>query len=319
MTSRSPESAASTLACAVRSTELNGTPSSSATRRNVATGSSGILASCSPTPGTGPRVHRGSAVNPPARRTPRQNSRPRSAVVTVPRRPMLLISHLLGGVPTPPRVCWDPLSLHQKGVRCEHRAITHGHAVEGECTDPERATGTNRGSVAFERAVLLRMALDLAPVVEDRLVPDRGERRVGDMGAVVEDPLADPHAHQPPEYVLERRSIERVEIVNRMYLPQALGQPEIRVVDGADRRLQRAQRFDATVYQGEVDRGDHDAEREEHGADDMREHVVQLDASEVEQGEQENTHPPCEEKQADGSKVIPILGHKAVAKRFPRP
>jgi hypothetical protein len=188
-----------------------------------------------------------------------------------------------------------------------------------EGTDAERAAGANRGSVAFERAVLLRMALDLAPVVEDRVVSDRGERRVGDVGAVVEHPPADPHAHQPPEHALERRAVERVEIVNRMHLPQPLGQPEIRVVDGAVRRLQRAQSFDATVHQGEVDRGDHDAQRQEHGADDMREYVVQLDGGEVEQREQKNAHPTCEEEQADGSKVIPILGRKAAAQRLPRP
>src|SRR5439155_9345533 len=59
------------------------------------------------------------------------------------------------------------------------------------------------------------------------------------VSAVVEDPPADPHARQPPEHVLERCAVERVEIVNRMHLPQALGRPEIRVVDGADRRLHR--------------------------------------------------------------------------------
>src|SRR6266851_7805980 len=140
-------------------------------------------------PGTGLRVHRGTAVNPP-------------------------ISHLHRRVATPLRTSRDILSFHQEGVCCEHRAVTHGHAVEDECTDPERAAGAHRGSVAFERAVLQRVALDLAPEVEDRLVPDRGERRVGDVGAVVEDPPADPHAHQPPEHVLERRAVERVEIVN---------------------------------------------------------------------------------------------------------
>src|SRR6266851_5492696 len=125
-----------------------------------------------------------------------------------------LMSHLHRRVATPPRTWRDILSFHQEGVCCEHRAVTHGHAVEDECTDPERAAGAHRGSVAFERAVLQRVALDLAPEVEDRLVPDRGERRVGDVGAVVEDPPADPHAHQPPEHVLERRAVERVEIVN---------------------------------------------------------------------------------------------------------
>src|SRR5205814_6732918 len=85
----------STLACAVSSTELSGTASSFESRCNAATSSSGILTSCSPTPATGSRVHRGSAVNPPASSTPRQNSRPRSAVVNVLRGLRLPISHLL--------------------------------------------------------------------------------------------------------------------------------------------------------------------------------------------------------------------------------
>src|SRR5438874_5361069 len=245
-------------------------------------------------PGTGLRVHRGTTVNP-------------------------LILHLHRWIAGPPRTWRDILSLHEEGVGGEHGAVTHGHAVEDECTDPQRAAGANRRSVAFERAVLLRMALYLAPVVEDRLVSDRGERRVGDVGAVVEDPPTDSHADQPPEHVLERRAIERVEIVNRIQLPEALGQPEIAVVDGADRRLQRAQRFDATVHQGEVDRGDHDAEREAHRAHYMGKRIVQLEGGEVERREHEDADPACEEEETDGPQVIPILYRKAAAQRLPRP
>src|SRR2546422_3897756 len=51
----------------------------------------------------------------------------------------------------------------------------------------------------------------------------------------------------------------------------------------------------------------------------MREYVVQLDGSEVEQGEQENAGPACEEEQADGSKVVAVLGRKAAAQGLPRP
>src|SRR5438445_13639218 len=101
--------------------------------------SSGILASCSPTPATGLRVHRGSAGgNPPTRSTPRQNSRPRSAGVNVLRRLRLPISHLLRWVARPARVCRDLLALHEEGIGGEGSAITHGHAVEAECADPER-------------------------------------------------------------------------------------------------------------------------------------------------------------------------------------
>src|SRR6266571_1708956 len=75
-----------------------------------------------------------------------------------------LMSHLPRRVAAPPRAGRDILSLHEEGVGGEDGAITHGYAIEDECSDPERAASANRGSVAFERAVLERMALDLAPV-----------------------------------------------------------------------------------------------------------------------------------------------------------
>src|SRR5258707_8602251 len=48
----------------------------------------------------------------------------------------------------------------------------------------------------------------------------------------------------------------------------------------------------------------------------MWESVVQLDACEVGQGEQENAHRTSEEEQADGSKVVAILGRKAAEQRL---
>src|SRR5262245_55481611 len=121
-TSLSPESAPSTLACAVSNTELSGTARSFASPRNAATSSSGILTSCSPTPGTGLRVHRGTV-----------------------RIPVIL--HLPRWVPPPPRAWRDILSLHEEGVGGEGRAITHGYVVEDECSDPQRAASANRGPV----------------------------------------------------------------------------------------------------------------------------------------------------------------------------
>src|SRR5262249_22929891 len=112
-----------------------------------------------------------------------------------------LISHLFRRVAAPPRLCWDLLSLHEKGVGGEHRAVTHRHAVVDQCANTDRAAGANHGAVAFECAVFLRVALDLAPVIEDRLIPDRGEGRLGDVDAVVEDTPPDPNTHQPPEHV----------------------------------------------------------------------------------------------------------------------
>src|SRR5918996_4879595 len=117
-TSRSPENAPSTLACALSSTELSGTRSSFANLRNAAPSSPGTAASCSPTPGVGSRVQRGSAANPPATRTERQNSRPRSVGITLSpfRNAILLISDLPRRVPAPPRLGRDVLALHQEGV-----------------------------------------------------------------------------------------------------------------------------------------------------------------------------------------------------------
>src|SRR5438445_9936423 len=154
-TSRSPERAPSTLACAVSSTELSGTVNSSASRRSPVTSSSGICTVCSPTPGTGSRVQRGTAVNPPAKRTPRQNFRPRSPVVTVFPSRNLLISHLPGRVAGPPRVRRDVLSLHQEGVCGEHRSVAHGHAVVDEGANADRAAGADLGSTRLESAILL--------------------------------------------------------------------------------------------------------------------------------------------------------------------
>src|SRR2546425_7907529 len=230
-----------------------------------------------------------------------------------------LMSHLPRRVPAPPRVCWDILSLHEEGVGCEHGAVTHRHAVVDQCLNSERAAGANCGPVALERAVLLRVALDLAPEIEDAFVSDSGERRLGDLGAVVEDPTPDPNTHQPPEHVFERRAIEGVEIVNRMQLPQALNRPEIWMVDGANCRLHRVQRSEATLHEGEVDRGDHDAEREEANVHHMGKHIVHFDGGEVEHGEQEDAHPPREEEEADSPQVIPILSRKAAAQCLARP
>src|SRR5437773_915533 len=153
-------------------------------------------------------LSRRAAAAPPARSVPRQNSRPRPAVVTVSCRLILLISHLPRRVPSPPRVCRDILSLHEKGVGGEHRAITHGHAVVGERANPDRAAGTKRGSVAFEGGVLHRVALYLAAVVEHALVPDGGERPLREVDTVVEHPPADTNPHQPPEQGLERSAVE---------------------------------------------------------------------------------------------------------------
>src|SRR3990172_935945 len=241
-TSRSPESAPSTLACAVSSTELSGTFSAFARLCNAVTRSSGSRASCSPMPGSGVVVHRGTAGHP-------------------------LISQLPGRVAAPPRPWRDRLALHEEGVGGEDGAVLHRHAVVHERANPDGAAGADRSGAGLVRAVLLRVALDNAQLIENTLVPDGGQGRLGDVGAVVEHSLAEPNANQPPEHALEGRAVEDVEEVDRMQLPHPLDPPETGVVDGADGWRWRAQRFEAALHQRVVDRGDGGAEREEHRHD----------------------------------------------------
>src|SRR5205814_8573610 len=127
--------------------------------------------------------------------------------------------------------------------------ITHRAPVVDDGGDSDRAAGAEPAVVRFERAVLQRVALDSARLIEDAVVTDRGESPVRDVESIIENPLADPDAHQPPDHGLEWRAVERVEIHGGRHLPEALVQPEVRVVDGADRRPQRAEPGDAAVHQ----------------------------------------------------------------------
>src|SRR5213593_852986 len=94
-----------------------------------------------------------------------------------------LISHLPRRVAAPPRAGRDMLSFHEEGVGGEHGAVTHRHAIVDERSDADRAAGAKCGSAGLVRAVLLRIALDLASLVEHGLVPDGGQGRLGDVHA----------------------------------------------------------------------------------------------------------------------------------------
>src|SRR5215467_4480319 len=107
---------------------------------------------------------------------------------------MSLISHLPRRVAAPLRAWRDVLSLHQEGVCGEHRAVTHRHAVVDEGANADRAGGADLGSTRLESAILLRLALDQGLVIENTLVADGGQGRLGDVDAVVVDALAHPHA-----------------------------------------------------------------------------------------------------------------------------
>src|SRR6266478_8766974 len=81
-----------------------------------------------------------------------------------------LMSHLPRRVAAPPRAGRNMLSLHEEGVGGEDGAITHRHAVVDERTDADRAAVAQRGSAGLVRTVLLRIALDLASLIEYALV-----------------------------------------------------------------------------------------------------------------------------------------------------
>src|SRR5450631_314866 len=100
-------------------------------------------------------------------------------------------------------------------------------------TDPDGATGADRGPVGLERAILLGMALDLGSGVERDVVADDRQAPLGEVAAIVEDPLAHRGAEPAPDHVLERRAVEHAHVELGRYLPQAFVPPEIRVVYGA--------------------------------------------------------------------------------------
>src|SRR5436309_1269368 len=122
-------------------------------------------------------------------------------------------SHLPRRVAAPACVWRNVLALHEEGVRGEHGSVPHRHVVEDEGADPDRAASADRGGAGLEGAVLLRLALDDALLIEHALVPDGGQGRLGDVDAVVEDPPADPNTDQAPEHVPEGRAVEVVEAV----------------------------------------------------------------------------------------------------------
>src|SRR5258708_18351137 len=115
------------------------------------------------------------------------------------------MSHLPRRVAAPPRAGWHMLSLHEEGVGGEDGAITHRHAVVDERADTDCAAVAQRGSAGLVCAVLLRVALDLAALIERTFGPDGGQRRLGDVHAIVERPGADANAAEPPDHVSDLR------------------------------------------------------------------------------------------------------------------
>src|SRR5213594_2139207 len=171
------------------------------------------------------------------------------------RRGPVLISQLPRWVAAPAGAGRNRLALHEKGVGGEYRAVSHRHAIVHEGANADRAAGADRHWAGLVRAVLLRIALENALLIERALVSDDGQGRLGDEDAVVEHALAELHPDQAPEHALERRTVKQVKEIDRVQLPHAFDPPKAGVVDRANGRRGRAQGFEAALHQGVVDRG----------------------------------------------------------------
>ena len=143
----------------------------------------------------------------------------------------LAVRQRSGGIASPLCLCWNLLAFHEEGIGGEYCLIAHRHTVVDEGTNPKGDARTDLSVVRLEGAVLQRVTLDLAPRIERAIVPDTGERPLRQVYAVIEGPLANSHAQQTPDHVLERGTIEHVEVRIR-HLPEALVPPIVSVVNG---------------------------------------------------------------------------------------
>ena len=282
MTSRSPDSAASTLACAASSTELNGTASSVCQRDAMAPTTSSrdrrlVL---------GDARHR--IVGPP-----RDRGEPAGHEYTAPELPAglhlafpsshssaSLVCHgatccqpklhrrcrcssrragnearfpaSRGPGSHPPGVRWHFLALHEERVRGEHRAVAYRHAVENLRADTESAAGTDGDAVGLE---------DVSP-----LASGTGSRRP--VLIVTSSPIVTRFfsASWPPSsnsllptltpssrqiVALERGAVEKGTHC-RFQLEEAFCAPEVDLVDRAILRRQRAESPGGTFDQHPV-------------------------------------------------------------------
>jgi hypothetical protein len=77
------------------------------------------------------------------------------------------------------------------------------------------------------------MTLDRAPRAECAVVTDGDQRLLHDGAAVVEDPVTDPDAQQPPDHILERCAVEKPDRA-RVQFPETFVPPEVWVIDRAE-------------------------------------------------------------------------------------
>jgi len=217
------------------------------------------------------------------------------------------------GISAPAGSGRNVLTLHQKGIGIEYRAVAHRYAVMDEGTDPEGAVVTDHRAAGLERAVLLRVALNLAARIQHGMVSDRDQSPLRQITAIVEDPASEPDTQQAPDQILERGAVEDLKIRVGRHLPEAFVPPEVRVVIRTQTRLQPPECREAPLDQDIISRAEHDAEGEERADHGMVQHIVEIGRGHAEQGDQEKVQPPNEQENTHGSEVVPLLRGQAAA------
>src|ERR1041385_5989827 len=67
-------------------------------------------------------------------------------------------------------------------------------------------------------------------------------------------------------------------------------------------------RSQKALHQCKVERAHHDTQCEKHGADPERKYIVEVHGGKIEHGEEENGHPPCQQKENHAPQIVQVLG-----------
>ena len=145
----------------------------------------------------------------------------------------------MGRVSAPPCAGRNLFALHQEAVGGELGAIADRHAVVDVGGGAEGDVGAEYGVVRLEGAVLLRVALDPAHLVQRAVVADRDKRPLRHTAAVIENPTANLGTHSAQDHVDERGAGEGREIPSRGHLPVPFVAPHRGLVDRAEQHGQR--------------------------------------------------------------------------------
>ena len=186
----------------------------------------------------------------------------------------------------------DLRTLHQEGVRREDDAVAHGDPVVHHRRHAERAARADRGGVGLERIVLLGVALDVRPGIEDHVVPDGDDVLLGHARPVVEQALAHTDPDEPPQEGLEGCAVHQpVHVGPGAQFEEALGAPEVDLVDRAVLRPYPPESGGCPLDEGEVQDGEHQHHQRKTHDRECTETLVQVHGGDREQQHTEDVAP----------------------------